>query len=238
MPFRLQAIDRTRISGSIADQILDGVQKGAFPAGKPLPAERLLAERLGVSRGSVREAIRVLEQIGIVEARMGSGTFVVDGGSGKVAVLRAQLALIGEHSPLDVIVARRAVEPTCARLAATVARASDVDLIRDTVGALARLADAGEDGFDADLEFHLAVAGAAGNPVLLLLVERLVAIMRRSPWSDLKHASRLEPEGALRDVREHRAVLDAIAARDADGAERAMLDHLASVERDLHAQVS
>lgn len=237
MPFRLQAIDRTRISGSIAEQILDGVQQGAFPAGKPLPAERLLAERLGVSRGSVREAIRVLEQIGIVEARMGSGTFVVDGGSGKVAVLRAQLALIGEHSPLDVIVARRAVEPTCARLAAGVARASDVDLVRDTVETQARLADEGEDGFDADLEFHLAVAGAAANPVLLLLVERLVAIMRRSPWSDLKHASRREPEGAHRDVREHRAVLDAIAARDADEAERAMLDHLASVERDLHAQV-
>ena len=116
MVFQLQAIDRTKLYASIVEQILDGIESGAFPPGSALPAERILAARLGVSRSSVREAIRVLEHAGLLDVRTGSGTYVADPGPPKVAMLRAQAALKGEQSPIDVMAARRAVEPTCAGL--------------------------------------------------------------------------------------------------------------------------
>lgn len=237
MPFEVHAIERTRLSRSIAEQILEGVRSGALPPGRPLPAERILAARLGVSRSSVREAIRILEHTGILDVRTGSGTYVADVGSAKVAALRAEAALSGEHSPLDVIAARQAIEPSCAELAAQQRRERDLELLRETLETQERLASGGEDASGADLDFHLAVAGATHNPVLLLLVERLVEIMRRRPWSELKHRSREDPSGVARDLRQHRAVLSAIERGAGEAAARAMRTHLAAVERDLLAQV-
>ena len=237
MVFQLQAIDRTKLYASIVEQILEGIESGAFPPGSALPAERILAARLGVSRSSVREAIRVLEHAGLLDVRTGSGTYVTDPGPPKVAMLRAQAALTGEQSPIDVMAARRAVEPTCAGSAAAQRHARDLDAIRASVELQSRLLDAGEDAAAADLDFHLAVATATHNPVLLMLVERLAEIMRRSPWSDLKHASRRDPAGGERDVEEHLAVLAAIERRDGSEAAQAMEAHLESVERDLLEQV-
>lgn len=232
--FHLRAIDRSRLYASIVEQILDGIESGAFRPGTALPAERSLAADLGVSRGSVREAIRVLEHAGILEVRTGSGTFVVDPGPPKVALLRAQAALTGEHSPLDVMAARRAVEPACAELAAQRRQERDLELIRGALDAQARLVQEGEDAAAADLDFHLAVATATHNPVLLSLLERVAEIMRRPPWTELKHASRGgDRTGAERDVREHRAILAAVEERNTAEATVAMLVHLASVERDL-----
>ncbi len=235
--FQLQAIDRTPLYVAIVEQILTGIESGAFPPGAALPAERILASRLGVSRSSVREAIRVLEHTGALDVRTGSGTYVVDGASGAVAILRARAALSGEHSPLDVIAARKALEPTCAEVAAGQRHDADIEATGQILAEHAELARRGESTAEVDLGFHLAVAGATRNPVLLMLVERLVEIMRRRPWADLKHRTRAEPGSAERDVREHRAVLTAVAKGDAAKARRAMTKHLASVERDLLAEV-
>src|SRR5919201_6010956 len=111
MSFQFRTIDRTKLYASIVDQIVDGVRAGAFLPGRPLPAERALAAQLGVSRSSLREAIRVLEHAGVVDVRTGSGTYVSERGVSKAAMLRAQAAMVGEHSPLDVVAARRALEP-------------------------------------------------------------------------------------------------------------------------------
>lgn len=237
MAFQLQAIGRTKLYASIVEQILEGIETGAFPPGTALPAERVLAVRLGVSRSSVREAIRVLEHAGMLDVRTGSGTYVVEPGSPKVAILRAQAALIGEHSPIDVMAARSALEPACAESAAEQRHESDLHDIRMTLELQARLVEGDEDASAVDLDFHLAVAGATHNPVLVLLVERLVEIMRRSPWVDLKQASRESPVGARRDVRQHRAVFAAIERGDGSAAARTMRAHLRSVERDLLEQV-
>jgi GntR family transcriptional repressor for pyruvate dehydrogenase complex len=237
MAFQLHAVDRTRLSASIVDQILAAIESGAFPAGSALPAERLLAARLGVSRSSVREAIRILEHTGILDVRTGSGTYVTSAGSAKVAALRARAVLTGEQSPLDVIAARRGVEPFCAELAARERHERDVELIREAVDTQAALTASGDDTAAADLDFHLAVAAATHNQVLLMLVERLVEIMRRSPWADLKHRSREDAAGLARDIRQHRAILEAVDRADGAGAARAMRTHLAAVERDLLAQV-
>ncbi len=237
MSFELQAIDRSRLYLTIVEQILQGVETGTFPPGSALPAERLLAARLAVSRGSVREAIRVLEYAGVLDVRTGSGTYVTEAGLSKAALLRAQAALTGEHSPLDVISARRGVEPACAEAAASQRNERDLATLNDAIEQQALLGEAGEEASEADIGFHLAVAGATHNPVLVILVERLAVIMRRRPWSDFKHRTRRTAAGTRRDVAEHRAVLEAIAAGDGQAASRAMGRHLLSVERDLLAEI-
>jgi GntR family transcriptional repressor for pyruvate dehydrogenase complex len=230
--FQLQAVDRSRLYRSIVEQILSGIESGAFPPGSALPAERLLAARLEVSRGSVREAIRVLEHAGILDVRTGSGTYVTEAGASRAAALRARAVLSGEHSPLDVVVARRALEPPCAESAATQRHETDLAALREALDRQASLLDRSREAAEADLDFHLALAAATHNPVFAMLMERLGEIMRQRLWGELKARSRVGG-GGERDVREHAAVLAAVERGDGRRAARAMRDHLDSVERDL-----
>lgn len=232
MSFQLQSIDRTRLYRSIVDQILDGIETGAFPPGSALPAERLLAARLGVSRGPVREAIRVLEHAGVLDVRTGSGTYVTTAGATRAVALRAHAALVGEHSPLDVVTARRALEPVCAEVAASQRSARDLARLRDAITAQAD-ATAPSEAAEADLAFHLTLASATHNPVLAILVERLAEMMRTGLWAELKYRER-EHAATERDLREHGAVLAAVEAGEPSRAAEAMRRHLDSVERELH----
>src|SRR5688572_31643065 len=118
MAFEFSEVERTKLYTSIVDQIVEGVRAGAFRPGRALPAERVLAARFRVSRSSLREAIRVLEHAGVLDVRTGSGTYVSEAGVSKAAMLRAAAAVVGERSPLDVVTARRALEPVAAELAA------------------------------------------------------------------------------------------------------------------------
>ena len=109
----LKSIEREKLYLEIVEQILDAITSGAFPRGSALPPERIMASQLGVSRASVREAIRVLEHAGVLDVRMGSGTFVVEDGPSPKSVLRTRAALIGEHSPLDISHARLCARAGC-----------------------------------------------------------------------------------------------------------------------------
>jgi GntR family transcriptional repressor for pyruvate dehydrogenase complex len=235
--FELRAVDKDKLFTSIVDQIVEGVRLGAFSPGQALPAERLLANQLNVSRSSVREAIRVLEHAGIVDVRSGSGTFVTEEALSKTAMQRAKAELIGEHSPLDVVVARRTLEPQCAGLAALQRHERDLTVLRARVKEHQRLYERGENAEEADLSFHLAVAGACHNPVLEVLVQRLVEVMHQSTWREMKLASRGRPGVAQTYLDQHRGILTAIEDLDQDKARKRMQQHLDSVEEGLLAQL-
>jgi GntR family transcriptional regulator, transcriptional repressor for pyruvate dehydrogenase complex len=236
--FQLRAIDRSKLYTSIVAQIVDGIRSGAFPPGASLPAERVLAVQLHVSRSSVREAIRVLEHAGVVDVRTGSGTYVADEGLPKAPDLRVQAAMIGEHSPLDVIVARRALEPTAATVAAEQRNPRDLDKLTRSIDQQADLLARGADPADADLNFHLALAYATHNPVVRLLAEHLIDIMRQDTWRALKFRSN-EHHGTFQLLLEqHRAILDAVSTRDPAEARRATNQHLATIETGLRDEVA
>jgi GntR family transcriptional repressor for pyruvate dehydrogenase complex len=237
MTFEIRVVDKTKLYTSIVDQIVEGVRAGAYPPGHALPPERLLASQLGVSRSSLREAIRVLEHAGILDVRTGSGTYVSEGGSSKAAMLRAHAAVVGEHSPLDVVAARRALEPACAAAAALNRHQRDVDALRSTIADQAERLLRGENPDEADLSFHLSIAVATHNPVLLILVERLVDIMRQGTWRELKHRTRERAGGSQHYLDEHRAILTSIEAYESGAAARAMREHLESIENNLLAEV-
>jgi GntR family transcriptional repressor for pyruvate dehydrogenase complex len=238
MTFEIHAVDRRKLYAAIVDQIVEGVRAGAFPAGQALPSERELASRLSVGRSSLREAIRVLEHAGVLEVRTGIGTYVTEKGLSKASMLRVEAAVVGEQSPLDVIAARRALEPGCAELAAIHRRPADIEVLRANIREHATLEARGKSAEDVDMGFHLAVAAASNNPMLVTLVEQVVETMRQGTWRDLKGRTRSRDGSAERYLEQHRAVLVAIERCDAAGAAKAMREHLDLIERGLLAELS
>jgi GntR family transcriptional regulator, transcriptional repressor for pyruvate dehydrogenase complex len=236
--FELRAIDKNKLYALIVDQIVQGVQSGAFLPGQVLPAERLLASRFNVSRSSVREAIRVLEHAGVVEVRSGRGTLITQEGFSNASILRARAELTGDHSPLDIIAARRVLEPSCAGLAAEQRHERDLVSLRRIISEHEHLNGLGEDVEDVDLSFHLAIAGACHNPVFLTLVEYLVQIMQHEVWRELKYRARAGPEFAALDLQQHREIYAAIRKRDPQEALAKMQGHLDTVEATMLAELS
>jgi GntR family transcriptional regulator, transcriptional repressor for pyruvate dehydrogenase complex len=237
MTFELRTVDRSKLSDGIVNQILDGIRNGAFLPGTVLPSERSLAERFGVSRGSVREAIRSLEYAGVLDVRTGSGTYVTESGVSKASELRARAALAGEHSPLDLVVARRAIEPLCAGLAAVNRSPADLDHLRRLIEVQGELLLRGEETAEVDLSFHVAVASACRNPVLVMLYERIAEIMRQDIWLDLRRRSRAIAGTPQAYLAQHRATLAAIERGDAEAASTAVEAHIDAVEQRLLAEV-
>jgi len=217
---------------SRTQDVVEDVQRlildGGLRPGDRLPAEKELAAELGVSRGSLREGVRALVVLGILEARHGDGTYVTDLDPATLLAPVAFLAdLPGDHTSLHAV--RATLETQAAGLAALhmtdghVARARAA--LDDTARALvaprpdpARLATA-------DLAFHRAVADGSGNAVLSALLDALAGERaRRRVWDDLH-----EIAGA-RTFEEHDAVLAAVTARDPDRARLRMAMHMVAVE--------
>ncbi|MBO0899276.1 FadR family transcriptional regulator [Cellulomonas sp. zg-ZUI222] len=211
--------------------ILDGVLR----PGDRLPAEKELAAELGVSRGSLREGVRALVVLGILEARHGDGTYVTDLDAATLLAPLAFLAdLPGDQGPLHAV--RATLETEAAGLAAL--HMTDAHLARaraaldDTARALvatradpARLAAA-------DLAFHRAVADGSGNTVLSALLAALAGgHARRRVWDELHDLA------GDRTFEDHDAILAAVAARDPDRARLRMAMHMVMVE-DLLATAS
>jgi GntR family transcriptional repressor for pyruvate dehydrogenase complex len=234
----LREVQREKLYFSIADQIVGGIRSGEFPTGTALPAERVLAEELGVSRGSVREAIRVLEHAGILEVRMGSGTYVREGNPSKAEQLRVVAAARGEYSPLDIIVARRAIEPVAAGLAARNAQPGELVELRRLIDDQAERITSDTDPEEPDMEFHLAIGRATRNAVIESLVGHIVEIRRQGFWSELKSRSVRYPGERERYLDQHRAILKRIEKGDAPGASRTMKKHVDDIERSLLGELS
>jgi GntR family transcriptional repressor for pyruvate dehydrogenase complex len=220
MSYSFKPVESRRLYQQIADQIRELIERGGFEPGTRLPPERDLAQQLGVSRPSLREALIALDVEGRVEVRSNSGVFV--SAAPHEAVPR-RTAAMGE-SPSQLMEARSVIEGEVVILAC--ARVSDEPLAR--LRALLRSMEA-EIGrrarVDFDREFHLTLAEMSGNAVLARLVGELFD-ERHSPIS-AKLSSRLESTRTWKAaLEEHRAILAALEARDPIAAQAAMRAHL------------
>jgi DNA-binding FadR family transcriptional regulator len=216
----LQVVEPRRLYRQIADQIAGLIAAGEFKPGSRLPAERELATKLGVSRASVREAIISLEIGGLVEVRIGTGIFVTASSAGR------RERDVGP-GPFELLSARKLIEGEIAALAAANASDHDIEGLRETV----RRMESNVDDFgvreDSDRDFHLRLAKASGNGSLELVVEGLWA-QRAELWGRMQehfHTTDL----ARQTIRDHAAIVKAIAAHDASGARAAMRRHIARV---------
>ncbi|BCF94755.1 MULTISPECIES: FadR/GntR family transcriptional regulator [Paraburkholderia] len=222
----MKSTEPKRLYQSVATQIIALIRKGEFPPGDRLPPERELALKLGVSRPSLREALIALEIGGQIEIRMGSGVYVRSGGSNDVESMGA----LGD-SPSELMQARAAIEGSVAVLATARMSAAMLDRLRRTVERMRRLAAAGKSPVEADRQFHMLIAEAAGNSVL----SRFVGELFDSRHDPIAAAMRGHTESAqtwTAAVQEHDEILRALQAGDPIAAQTAMRAHLrASEER-------
>ena len=218
----LQAVEPQRLYRQIAEQLRGLIQRGEFPAGSRLPAERDLAKQLGVSRPSVREALIALEVEGWVEVRTGSGVYVLErhGRKNGDSAIPAT-----EWGPLELLRARRVLEGEIASLAALQGKRRQVDAIGDAITAMHRDCDAGIEPRAGDRAFHVAVANAAGNVVLLETVQTFWDA-RRGPLFETLGGHFESVPSWRKAIAEHELVYEAIRAHDADAARDAMRHHL------------
>jgi GntR family transcriptional repressor for pyruvate dehydrogenase complex len=221
----LTAVRRTRVYEGVAQQLQRLIVDGTLKPGDMLPPERELAERFAVSRSSVRDAIRVLELVGLVVPRQGEGTMVADVSpealvSPIAQVLVRKRELIGEL--LDV---RKMLEPGLAARAALHATPEQVQELEDILRRQQQKMLRGESTIEEDGEFHDAIARAARNSVVLKVLDVLMDLLRETRTRSLQVDGRLE-----RSFAGHRRVLDAIRRRDGAAAERAVRTHLEEIE--------
>ncbi|MEP7182967.1 MAG: FadR/GntR family transcriptional regulator [Betaproteobacteria bacterium] len=222
MPF--QSIEPRRLYRQIADQIRGLIRSGEFPAGARLPPERNLAKQLGVSRPSVREALIALEVEGLVEVRIGSGIYVL--GSGQKEGDTESAGLVhADAGPFELLRARYVIESECAALAAKSAKKAQLAAIEDALGQMQHELDGEAQPLSGDRMFHLRIAEATGNGALVAVVKMLWEERAGALYKQLEHHYD-SPALWIAAMGEHRAVLKAIAAKDAAGARVAMQRHL------------
>lgn len=223
--FELGPIKSTRIYEEIVRQVKQLIAEGRLKTGDRLPPERELAEKFVVSRTSVREALRALESLGLIEIRPGEGTFVrqvsVDALVGPLALMMtSQREAIGE-----LFEARRVLEPAIAALAASRATPDEVQEMERILESQAREVTAGRTGLAEDAAFHTAVGVAAHNHAITRIVHAIMDLLTQSREESLN-----TPGRPTRSHQDHRRILQAIAKRNPSAARQAMLDHLVAVE--------
>lgn len=219
----LQTLEPQRLYRQIAQQLRTLMDKGEFKPGARLPAERDLAKQLGVSRPSVREALIALEVEGWVEVRTGAGVFVLERAK-KPIVTRKSIAE-NEWGPLELIRARRVVEGEIAALAATHAKRKNLQAIRDGIERMQEDTEHGVAPVEGDRMFHTAIAEAAGNAVLVDMVQTFWDARKRPLFERLGDYFENVPSWRIA-ITEHEAIYDAIRQHDADAAREAMHNHM------------
>ena len=222
----------TRAYADIADVLRQRLDNGLYPSGSRLPAERQLAEELGVSRPTLREALAALELTGAVHTHVGAGTFVAErdaaGGT------REEAVRLRDASPSEILAVRLLVEPSVARMAAGAWDRPAFAAIARPLQRLERAAEAGSAAHPTkeDREFHAAIARAADNAVLTSLLTPLWAMMTQTLWRRLKTRG-WDSEHTVRVAVEHREIHDAIRSRDGDLAAFKMEKHIRGVVDEL-----
>ena len=225
MQSELQNLQGQRLHESIVQRFHSLIRQGTLEHGAKLPAERVLAEQLKVSRSSVREAIRTLELQGLVVSKHGSGTFINTKSLDAVATLMTSSLDASEAQLRDIFEVRHLLEPQLAALAARRATAEDVERLAAILVEQQRQIMEGETGVDADTKFHFALATATHNAALVKVVSAVEDVLRQSRDQSLQQPGRPE-----RSLDSHRQILEMVRTGDHLGARSAMEHHLTVVE--------
>ncbi|HEV2514338.1 MAG TPA: FadR/GntR family transcriptional regulator [Devosia sp.] len=216
-------MDSRRLSQVVIDRVLEQIREQKLGVGDKLPPVHEMMQSFGVGRNSIREAMASLVALGVLQVRPRIGATIVSG-VGSTALPSASLSLLlSERSVWDLYEARLYLEVGCAELAAARRSKKDLEAIELAQAHYQTNYDRGLPIWEADLEFHSAIAAASGNPVLATLL---------SPLSDVLASAR-KATGAVPSAREtalseHREIAQAIASQDAELAKAAMTKHIRS----------
>ena len=228
---RFMAIKHVRTYMEIVEQITRMIRSQELLPGDKLPSERDLSAELGTGRQCLREALSVLEVLGLIEVKKGRGTFVRDDALTNLAAKDMDIEEMGD--PFALMEARKALEPQVAFWAAKMAQPDDVTEMEKIIAEMAVVLAQGEHAGDQDKRLHLAIARASRNPVFLKFMNEIIANMGKQLWLTLKDKSYKVGGRNERYHEEHISLVEAIRRGNARRAEKIMSQHLHGIEEDL-----
>ena len=224
---------RSKLSMSVVLQLVARVANGSLSKGERLPSESELSKRWGIGVSSVREALAVLDGLGVTAVRQGSGRVVRGLTFAALADSRIGPKLVDGSMLRDLYEVRIAIEVNIARIATARAVPEDLAGMEEMVIAMQEAVDAGGQGIAEDGAFHRALAESSHNRVFVWIDDAVQLLTTESRRAGLRHSGR--PAQA---AREHGEILDAIRAGDADAAEEAVRRHLAPTRQDAEERIA
>jgi len=214
-------------SSLVAEQILEAISRGLFKEDDRLPAERKIAEEMGISRPPVREALSALQIVGVVESLTGDGTYVK--GKGKNPFLRSKaIAMLEESESLfEALRARKAIEGAIVEMAIHEAQQQDLKNMREEIADMKAsiIAHDLEAYFEANKRFHLATARATHNSLLVKILEYLLGIADQPIWREAVQKYFSNYQHIKVYFHEHQKIVNAIESKDLETARVLIQDH-------------
>jgi GntR family transcriptional regulator, transcriptional repressor for pyruvate dehydrogenase complex len=234
----MRPVNRNSLSDEIVEQLTGLISRGVLKPGERLPSEKELCLRFGVGRTTIREALRSMAVMGILNGRVGEGTFVsVDGQKYLEKALQWGL-LIDRKSVNDLVETRLMLESQTSYAAAARATEENLQEIEEALEGMRRSSDRPDEYLEHDLRFHLAIARATQNSILFKLLTMTRGYLQTWISESLsKPSSRKMRARADSSVREHEKILQALRKRKPEEARRAMTEHILSSSLDFQAQV-
>lgn len=218
---KIKRVTKISISEEIAKQIMDLISRGELKPGDHLPSERELCKDFGASRSSLREALRCLSIVGVLDARVGEGTSVAQDGERFLRKIIEWRLITEQHDIENLLVVRMALEGVSAANTARLATAEQIEKLRRIIKKMQSSIDDEKAYAALDLEFHVAVAEASGNTLVSNLIELV-----RSQLVKALHKVLVVPHALPLAHKEHCAIFEAIERHNPEEARGAMQAHL------------
>lgn len=231
-------IIRTSLSDKIIEQIIDLISRKVLKPGQRLPSEKELCKRFGVGRTSIREALRSLAVVGILDGRVGEGTFVSKNNQRYFERNLHWGLLLDRKKVEDLIEIRLMLETQTAFSAAQKATQTNLESMQETILGMKVSIDKPSQYLEFDLKFHLLVAEATQNSILYHLVTMTRSYLQEWIKESLDDPSTVKARiRAESSIQEHQEILEAITIHQAEKALKAMREHILSSSKDLHYHI-
>jgi len=222
-----QKVRSRKVSAIVAEQIVAAIKRNTFPVGSKLPSEFELAEQMGVSRPSIREALSALQAVGVIETKSGSGNYVLRMPSSNEEQEAPHL-IETEAGCLEVMEARARLEPPVAALVAEKTSNEIISELEVIIGKMSHQARSGRfpSYFEADKSFHLALAEASGNRLIIAALHPLINTMNHKLYREFTHHYYLKNVADMEQVVAlHSEIVDAIMQASPENAFNRMREH-------------
>ena len=203
----IRPIKSEKLSIRIIKKIQSLVNNGYFKVGDKLPPERVLAEKLGVSRPSLREALCAMETGGLIKCKTGDGSYIADASSN---IFNKSMELLNQCSPRELMETREIIEKEVIRKVARDATQEDIDKIVRSFKKMERAVQENKDEREEDINFHLSIAESIDNNLLKKLFEDIVGLMHHSLWKRVMQKDTQFQHDPKENLESHRRILDAI----------------------------
>lgn len=230
----IKKIDAKKRYVLVIDQLVELIENGKFKVGDNLPPERIMASKLGISRPSVREAYSVLEIAGILESKVGSGTYVKSDNIDKLKRTEIKNISDSEESPYEIIEVRKVLEAEIAALAAKNSNKEGVSQLKRILKKMKEeLKDNGKYSIETDEQLHLMIADMSNNNMYVKVLQLLLTSMRERLWVMEREKLLQTPGHKESDIASHEQIVEAIEKKDSRSARSSMKKHLTQVQKEL-----